>query len=257
MMKEIFLIACGLCMYYFVSAQDMKGMEMNNTVQPITRNSGKGITRYDLYISDTTVNYTGKEKHAIAINGLIPAPTLYFTEGDTAEIYIHNNMNEETSIHLHGLILPNQFDGVPYLTTQPIRKGQTHLYRFPIIQNGTYWYHSHTKLQEQAGMYGALVIYKKNRSPIKEHTILLSDWSNEKPFEIDRSLHNASDWYAIKKGSTQNYGEAIKEGYFKTKLANEWKRMNAMDVSDVYYDKFLINGKDADLQSQFKAGDKV
>ena len=256
-MRKIFLIVFTLIMYSFASAQDMKGMEMDNSTKPATIDSTKGTVRYDLFISDTIVKYTGKARHAIAINRSIPAPTLYFTEGDTAEIYIHNMMNEETSIHLHGLILPNQFDGVPYLTTQPIRKGQTHLYRFPIVQNGTYWYHSHTKLQEQAGMYGALVIYKKNQPPVKEHTILLSDWSNERPSEIDRSLHNATDWYAIKKGSTQNYGQAIKEGYFKTKLANEWKRMNAMDVSDVFYDRLLINGKNADSQPQFKAGDKV
>jgi FtsP/CotA-like multicopper oxidase with cupredoxin domain len=256
-MKKISLVIFSLCIYYFVTAQNMKEMKMTSDAQPIMSGSGKGVVHYDLYITDTIVNYTGKARHAIAINGSLPAPTLYFTEGDTAEIYIHNMMNEETSIHLHGLILPNQFDGVPYLTTQPIRKGQTHLYRFPLVQNGTYWYHSHTKLQEQSGMYGALVIYKKDKSPMKEHTILLSDWSNEKPFEIDRSLHNATDWYAIKKRSTQDYAEAIKQGYFKTKLVNEWKRMNAMDVSDVYYDKFLINGKDSELQTQFKAGDKV
>jgi CopA family copper-resistance protein len=213
--------------------------------------------RYDLYVADTVVNFTGKSKHAIAINGTIPAPTLYFTEGDTAEIYVHNMMNTETMIHWHGVILPNRFDGVPYLTTQPIEAGKTHLFKFPIVQNGTYWYHSHTGLQEQSGMYGALVFYKRDEAPMKEYTMVLSDWTNEKPGEINRRLHNATDWYAIRKGTTQSYAEAIRTGHFKTKINNEWKRMLAMDVSDVAYDRFLLNGEPVREQPQFKAGDKV
>jgi FtsP/CotA-like multicopper oxidase with cupredoxin domain len=212
---------------------------------------------YHLYVNDTVVNYTGKPRQAIAINGSIPAPQLNFTEGDTAEIYVHNEMNTETSIHWHGLLLPNEQDGVPFLTTSVIEEKTTHFYKFPIVQSGTYWYHSHTKLQEQVGMYGAFIIHKKQEEPIKEYTVLLSDWINESPYQVHRSLHGATDWYAIKKGATQNYGQAIKEGYFKTKVVNEWKRMLAMDVSDVYYDRFLTNGKVADVQSQFKAGERV
>ncbi|WP_255372829.1 multicopper oxidase domain-containing protein [Chitinophaga sp. YR573] len=217
----------------------------------------KGVVRYDLYISDTTVNYTGKPRPAMAINGSIPAPVLYFTEGDTAEVYVHNNMHMETSVHWHGLILPNRYDGVSYLTTAPVKAGETHLYRFPIVQSGTYWYHSHTMFQEQSGMYGAIVIRKKNAPVQKEYTLLLSDWTNDKPYEVDRRLHIASDWFAIRKNSVQSYGEAAKAGHFKTKLTNEWKRMLAMDVSDVYYDQLLANGKKTDEQPQFKAGDKV
>lgn len=262
--NKIIALTFGLLIYSFASAQDMRNMDnmsrkklQGNPVKTIVNNVSPRTVRYDLYVSDTIVNYTGKAKHAIAINGSIPAPTLYFTEGDTAEIYVHNTLSTETSIHWHGILLPNQYDGVPNLTTQPIKSGQTHLYKFPIVQNGTYWYHSHTKLQEQSGMYGALIIHKRDEPDIKEYTLVLSDWANEKPFEIDRSLHNATDWYAIKKGSTQNYAQAIIEGHFITKLTNEWKRMTAMDVSDVYYDKFLINGKSADEQPQFKAGDKL
>jgi FtsP/CotA-like multicopper oxidase with cupredoxin domain len=213
--------------------------------------------RYDLYVSDTTVNYTGEAKQAIAINGQIPAPTLYFTEGDTADIYVHNTLNEETSIHWHGLILPNEQDGVPYLTTAPIKAKTTHHYHFPIKQNGTYWYHSHSNLQEQSGMYGAFIIHKKEAPKMAEYTMVLSDWTNEKPSEVHRKLHNANDWYAIKKGTTQSYTEAIQQGYFSTKITNEWKRMTAMDVSDVYYDRFLINGKPETEAPQFKAGEKV
>ena len=212
--------------------------------------------KYDLYVTDTIVNYTGKDKKAIAINGQLPAPTLYFTEGDIAEIHVHNKMHHETSIHWHGLLLPNEQDGVPYLTTAPIKPHSTHIYTFPIKQSGTYWYHSHTMLQEQIGMYGAIVIHKPNEKPKHEEVVLLSDWSDENPHQIERSLHNATDWYMIKKNAVQSYSEALKEGYFKTKLTNEWKRMHAMDVSDVYYEHFLVNGFKEKLVS-YKAGDTV
>ena len=213
--------------------------------------------RYDLYIGDTVVNYAGKPKKALAANGSIPMPTLSFTEGDTAEIYVHNTLDEETSIHWHGLLLPNHHDGVPHLTTQPIKAGKTHLFKFPLIQNGTYWYHSHTGTQEQLGMYGSFIIYKRGEGRKGQYPVLLSDWTNTNPNEINRSLHNANDWPAIKKRATQSYSEAVQSGQATTKLANEAKRMAAMDVSDVAYDKFLINGKAVDAQSQYKAGDKV
>ncbi len=223
------------------------------------------LVRYDLYVRDTIVNFSGKERRAIAVNGQIPMPTLIFTEGDTAEIYVHNELNEETSMHWHGVFLPNQYDGVPNLTQMPIKAHTTHLYRFPIIQNGTHWYHSHTGLQEQIGMYGSMIFLKRNNSEMFRKGIddlpmipvILSEWTDMKPEQVHRSLHNASDWFAIQKGTTQSYFEAIQQGYLKTKVTNEWKRMNAMDVSDVYYDKFLNNGQNETQQKQFKAGDKI
>lgn len=225
----------------------------------------QNVVRYDLYVRDTIVNFSGKQKHAIAVNGQIPMPTLTFTEGDIAEIYVHNELNEETSMHWHGLFLPNKEDGVPNLTQMPIKPHSTYLYKFPIIQHGTHWYHSHSGLQEQIGMYGSFIMNKKTDDPtfrkgiddLPTVPIILSEWSDIKPENVHRMLHNATDWFAIKKGTTQSYAEAIRQGYFKTKVANEWKRMNAMDVSDVYYEKFLINGKNESQLSQFKGGDKV
>ncbi|CAN5541215.1 hypothetical protein BH11BAC1_BH11BAC1_09460 [soil metagenome] len=215
------------------------------------------VVRYDLFVADTIVNFSGRARNAIAINGSIPAPTLTFTEGDTAEIYVHNMLNVGTSIHWHGIFLPNQFDGVPYLTQMPIKPHETHLYKFPIIQNGTYWYHSHFGLQEQSGMYGALILHKRNESTIPTFPIVLSDWTDMKPKEVDRSLHNATDWFAIQKKSTQSYSEAIGSGHLITKFTNEWKRMNAMDVSDVAYQAFLINGKNMGELPELKAGDQL
>ena len=219
--------------------------------------NGQKVTHYDLFVTDTMVNYTGKEKMAIAINGQLPAPTLYFTEGDTAEVMVHNMMHHETSIHWHGILLPNEQDGVPYLTTAPIVGHSTHLYRFPIKQSGTYWYHSHSMLQEQVGMYGAIVIRKRDEIPHHEEVLLLSDWSDEKPEQIERSLHYATDWYMIRKDAVQSYAEAIGDNHFMTKLENEWKRMHAMDVSDVYYERFLVNGLPEQEVRTYKAGDKI
>ncbi len=219
--------------------------------------SAQNVVRYDLKIDETTVNYSGKTVKALAINGQIPAPTLTFTEGDIAEIHVFNNLNEESSLHWHGILLPNEQDGVPYLTTTPIAPKSTHIFRFPIKQSGTYWYHSHSNLQEQRGLYGAFIINKKDEPKIPNYTVLLSDWTDESPHEVHRSLKNASDYYAIKKDAVQSYGEAAKAGAIKQKFRQEWQRMNAMDVSDVYYDAFLTNGKKSDVQPQFKAGEKV
>ena len=228
------------------------------------------VVHYDLHVKDTLVHYAGKEKRAIAVNGQIPMPTLEFTEGDTAEIVVHNLMKENTSLHWHGVFLPNKEDGIPFLTQMPIKPGTTYTYRFPIIQNGTHWYHSHSGLQEQIGMHGSFIMHKrpddktfrKGIDDLPTVPIILSEWTNLNPSNVHRMLSNASDWFAIKKGSTQSYAEAIRSGHFKTKLTNEWKRMMAMDVSDVYYDQVQMNGNHiADLKSidgrALKGGDKV
>ena len=250
-------------------AMDMSNMQMDNMnnisipkanlgkIKTIINNTPPRTVRYDLYIADTIVTFGKKKKRAIAVNGQIPMPTLTFTEGDTAEIWVHNLLKEETSLHWHGLFLPNRMDGVPFLTQMPIKAGGTYLYKFPIVQHGTHWYHSHSGLQEQIGMYGAFIMNKRQEWDIPTLPIVLSEWIDMNPKEVHRSLRAATDWFAVQKGATQSYAEAIKQGHFKTKVTNEWKRMNAMDLTDIYYDNFLINGKNQNEQPQFKAGDKV
>ena len=141
---------CPKCGMNLVEVEDdsqtQNDAESSNS--SLKRNSSNGkvsfggkTVRYDLYVKDTIVNFTGKERRAIAVNGKLQAPTLYFTEGDTAEIYLHNMLKENTGFHWHGVILPNEQDGVPNLTTKPVKPGETHLYKFKISQNGTYWYH--------------------------------------------------------------------------------------------------------------------
>ncbi len=229
------------------------------------QSNAQKLEHYELVITDTTVNFSGKDRCGVAVNGQIPMPTLTFTEGDTAEIVVINRLKEGTSLHWHGLYVPNKEDGVPYLTQLPIEPGDTFVYRFPIVQSGTHWYHSHSGLQEQLGMYGSLVLKKRTDDPtwragiddIPMVPVILSEWTDIKPENVHRMLHNANDWSAIKKESTQSYFEAIQQHRFKTKIGNEWKRMLAMDVSDVYYDKFLINGQHQSQLKQFKGGDKV
>ena len=258
-MKSIFILFIFLGIFLNAHAQHMAmdgGMKMKDRKAPFVTRAGNKVI-YHLYVTDTIVNYTGKKVNAVAINGTIPGPTLNFTQGDTAEIHVHNLMHMETSIHWHGIILPNEQDGVSYLTTAPILGNSTHVFKFPIVQYGTYWYHSHTMLQEQSGMYGAIVIHEKQQPAMPEQVVLLSDWTNENPGQVERSLHYATDWYAIKKGATQNYFQAIREKKLGVKVTNEWKRMMAMDVSDVYYDRLFTNGKVAEEHPQYKAGDKV
>jgi len=249
------------------SKMNMESMDSTKPVLPLPKikYTDEKKKTYHLYVKDTLVNYAGKQKRAIAVNGQIPMPTLNFTEGDIAEIVVHNLMDEETSLHWHGLHLPNKEDGVPWLTQKPIPPHSIYTYSFPIIQSGTHWYHSHSGLQEQIGMYGSLILEKRNEDPtyrkgiddLPTVNLILSEWTNINPNNVQRMLRNANDWFAIKKHTTQSYSEAIKEGHFKTKLTNEWKRMLAMDVSDVYYDRFLINGTWDQQLSQFKTGDKV
>jgi len=271
MLKTKYIVVGILFSFFFVKAQDHSAHNIQNAqnkkVLPFPEKKltgGKTVT-YHLYVKDTLVNYTGKVKRAIAVNGQIPMPTLTFTEGDTAEIIVHNLMDEETSLHWHGLMLPNKEDGVPMLTQMGIKPHSTYTYKFPIIQHGTHWYHSHSGLQEQIGMYGSMILKKRDDDPtfrkgiddIPAIPLILSEWTDLNPNNVHRMLHNANDWFAIKKNSTQSYWEAIKEGHFGTKVTNEWKRMLAMDVSDIYYDKFLINGTSEQQLSQFKAGDRV
>ncbi len=240
--------------------QEKKADSKNDEVGTIS--FGGKTVRYDLYVKDTLVNFSGKSARAIATNGKLQAPTLYFKEGDTAEIYLHNQLKENTGLHWHGVILPNEMDGVPYLTTKEVKPGETHLYKFSISQNGTYWCHSHEGTQEQIGMNGILVFQKREDQPDKKFDadipVLLGEWTDENPKQIMRKLHmDQGNYWAVKKGTVQSYSEAIGKGHFGTKLLNEWKRMEAMDVSDVYYNNFLINGEISSNYKDLKAGDKV
>lgn len=219
------------------------------------------VVRYELTANRIPMNLSGKKEvdFAISVNGQIPAPTLTFTEGDEAEIVVRNNLDEELSIHWHGILLPPLEDGVAYVNTPPIFAGKERTFRFKLRQNGTYWYHSHTMVQEQKGVYGAIVIHPQK--PLikadKEAVAVLSDWSDENADKIIRNLRKDGDYYLYKKNSIRSYFGALKAGALGNHLKNEWSRMGGMDLSDVGYDAFLINGKrDAQLVTAHP-GDRV
>jgi CopA family copper-resistance protein len=203
------------------------------------------IVEYDLVIAQQEVNITGKTVWAMTINGDIPGPTLRFKEGDIARIHVHNRMSVDTSIHWHGVLVPNEMDGVPYVTFPPIRPGAAFTYEFPIRQSGTYWYHSHTSLQEQGGIYGSIVIepFQANFRLDRDYVVLFSDWTNEDPNEVIRTLKRGSEWYAIEKGAGQSILGAARLGMLGSYFRRELQRMPAMDISDVAYDYFLANGR--------------
>lgn len=223
----------------------------------ITPAFGKTV-EYDLFIEYKTLNFTGKEAKAISINKSIPGPTLYWTERDIAKIRVHNRLEEETSIHWHGILLPNKEDGVPYLTTPPIKPGTSREFNFTVKQSGTYWYHSHTELQEQKGVYGAIVIYPKEKQEQtdREYVLVLSDWTDEDPHEVMRTLKRGSDYYMLKRGTMQSIYGAVKNKALADFLKSSLQRMPPMDISDVGYDLFLMNGK-KELHLPAKPGETI
>ncbi|QOD61850.1 multicopper oxidase domain-containing protein [Polaribacter haliotis] len=243
----IFLIALTTVVF----AQEKRATEGNINNLP--------VKEHTIILREATVNKAGKDVMGMTVNGTIPGPTLEFTEGEYAVIYVKNEMRVETSVHWHGLLLPNFYDGVPYLNTPPIEPGHTQKYEFPIKQSGTYWYHSHTMLQEQSGVYGSIVIQPKEKvlDYDKELVLMLSDWTNEKPMSVLRNLKRGNEWYGVKKGTATPLNKVIARGAFGAQL-NFWRqRMEGADIADVYYPAFLINGEESIEYPEFKQGEKV
>ena len=217
------------------------------------------IVEYDLNISYKTLNITGQDVKAMALNDSIPGPTLRFREGDVARIRFKNSMDVATSVHWHGVLLPYRQDGVPYVSNPPIEPGETKTFEFTIKQAGTYWFHSHTGLQEQRGVYGSIVITPKKGERVssdQDEVIVLSDWTDENPDEILRTLKSGSDYFSLQKGTMQSLLGAAKEGALMDVTKRSLMRMPPMDISDVAYDAFLANGK-VQTTVLAKPGEKV
>ena len=249
--KTLFCLLLLLVTSIKMQAQTEKSVEGNIDNLP--------VKEYTLNIKQEKINKAGKDVMGMTINGSIPGPVLEFTEGEYAVIYVKNEMDEETSIHWHGLLLPNFYDGVPYLNTPPIESGHTFKYEFAIKQSGTYWYHSHTMLQEQIGVYGSFIIHPKKQTLEydKELVLMLSDWTNEKPMSVLRNLKRGNEWYNYRKGTSTPLNQVIKRGAFGAQLDFWRQRMEGTDISDIYYQAFLINGKQSIEYPEFKADEKV
>ena len=230
------------------------------------------VKEYDLTIAEQTVNITGKPLKRITVNGKFVAPLLEFEEGDDAVIRVHNKLkNQDSSIHWHGLILPGNMDGVPgFNKFDGIAPNKTYEYKFKVRQNGTYWYHSHSKGQEQDGLYGPLVIYPKNKVPLtageradRDYVVLLSDFHNSTSGQIMSNLKKEADYYQNRRETVFDVFRQIKRDGLKAtwKDRSMWNQMRMLktDMSDVTNYTFLMNGKtpEQNWTGNFKAGEKV
>ena len=230
------------------------------------------VKEYDLTIAEQTVNITGKPVERITVNGKFVAPLLEFEEGDEAVIRVHNKLkNQDSSIHWHGLLLPGIMDGVPgFNKFNGIAPNKTYEYKFKVRQNGTYWYHSHSKGQEQDGLYGAFVIYPKDKTPLtaaektdRDYVVLLSDFHNSTSDQIMKNLKKEADYYQNRRETVFDVLKQVKRDGLKATWQDRsmWNQMRMLktDMSDVTGYTFLMNGKtpQQNWTGNFKAGEKV
>ncbi|UPQ81463.1 copper resistance system multicopper oxidase [Pseudomonas knackmussii] len=223
---------------------------------------------FDLFIGEIPVNITGAARTAMTINGSLPGPILRWREGDTVTLRVRNRLHEDTSIHWHGIILPANMDGVPGLSFHGIAPDGMYEYKFDVNQNGTYWYHSHSGLQEQAGVYGALVIDAKDPEPFsydRDYVVLLSDWTDENPDRVLAKLKKQSDYYNYHKRTVGDFIDDVSEMGWSAAIADRkmWAemKMSPTDLADVsgYTYTYLMNGQapDGNWTGIFKPGGKI
>lgn len=225
-------------------------------------------TEFDLFIGQTPVNITGASRTAMTINGTLPGPLLRWREGDTVTLRVRNRLQEDTSIHWHGIILPANMDGVPGLSFHGIAPDGLYEYRFQVRQSGTYWYHSHSGLQEQVGVYGPLVIDPKEPEPFqydRDYVVMLSDWTDENPARVMAKLKKQSDYYNFHKRTVGDFINDVGEKGWSATLADRkmWAemKMSPTDLADVsgYTYTYLMNGQapDGNWTAIFKPGEKI
>ena len=223
---------------------------------------------FDLRIGETPMNVTGSPNVAFTVNGSVPAPTLRWKEGDTVTLRVANTLDEDASIHWHGIILPANMDGVPGLSFHGIRPRETYVYRFKVRQGGTYWYHSHSGFQEQRGLYGPLVIDPMEPEPFKydrEHVVMLTDWTDERPERVFAKLKKQSDYYNRNQRTVVDFFRDVRSRGLGGTLADRkmWgeMRMNPTDLADVsgFTYTYLMNGATAagNWTGLFKSGERV
>eukprot|EP01030_Chromulinospumella_sphaerica_P006198 gene6198-6059_t len=225
-------------------------------------------TDFDLFIGETPVNITGNRRTAMTINGGIPGPLLRWREGDTVTLRVRNRLNADTSIHWHGILLPANMDGVPGLSFHGIEPGGMYVYQFKVRQNGTYWYHSHSGLQEQSGVYGPLVIDAKEPEPFeydRDYVVMLTDWTDEDAVDLMKTLKKQSDYYNYNKRTVGDFIHDVSEKGWGSTVADRkmWAemKMNPTDLADVSGATYtyLMNGQAPDMNwtGVFRPGEKL
>ncbi|MEO8223775.1 MAG: copper resistance system multicopper oxidase [Gammaproteobacteria bacterium] len=225
-------------------------------------------TDFDLRIGESRVNITGRERLATVVNGSLPAPVLRWREGDTVTIRVTNTLDEPTSIHWHGMLVPSGMDGVPGLSFRGIVPGETFTYRFPVRQSGTYWYHSHSGMQEQTGLYGALVVEPRQPeadTTDRDYVVLLSDWTDENPLRLMSNLKKQPDYYNYHQRTLADFFRDARRDGLQATLADRalWgsMRMNPTDLADVSAATYtyLMNGQSpaANWTGLFHPGERV
>jgi len=224
--------------------------------------------RFDLTIGSLPVNFTGTTRQAIVVNGQLPAPTLRMRQGEEVTIHVTNRLREQTSIHWHGLIVPADMDGVPGLSFDGIAPGTTFTYRFKVNQSGTYWYHSHSRFQEQLGLYGSIVVERRGgerHASDREHVLLLTDWTDHDPEHIYATLKRQSDYYNFNKRTVGDFFADVRSRGWSAARAERsmWNamRMDPTDLADVggYAYTYLLNGMPpaANWTATFSPGERV
>ncbi|WP_223414615.1 MULTISPECIES: copper resistance system multicopper oxidase [unclassified Pseudomonas] len=223
---------------------------------------------FELFIGETPVNITGNPRTAMTINGGIPGPLLRWREGDTVTLRVKNRLKETTSIHWHGILLPANMDGVPGLSFHGIEPGGVYVYQFQVRQNGTYWYHSHSGLQEQSGVYGPLVIDAKEPEPFeydRDHVVMLTDWTDEDAASLMSTLKKQSDYYNYNKRTVGDFIDDVSKNGWASTVADRkmWAemKMNPTDLADVSGATYtyLMNGQapDSNWTGVFRPGEKL
>ena len=241
------------------SALPMPAWARGKSLTPARNGFGEvSGAKIDLAIGNHHFSTGGRSGHAIAVNGTVPGPLIRLREGQNVRLNVTNNLAEDSSIHWHGLLVPFQYDGVPGVSFPSIRPGERFTYEFPIRQSGTYWWHSHSGLQEQAGHYGPIVVESADPDPRydRDYVVLLSEFTPIHPHEIMRKLKVGEHYF--------NYQmQTATEGEMPGAMRRMWgkMRMNPRDISDVTGSTytFLINGHGPadDLQFAFRAGERV
>jgi len=221
---------------------------------------------YDIKVERVTIDSGDFKRTGVGFNGGSPGPVLRFTEGEQVTLNVTNALTESTSIHWHGLILPYQQDGVPTISFDGIEPGETFTYSFPIIQSGTYWYHSHSNLQEPEGAFGAIVITPKGGERVqsdREHVLVLNDAHPHTSHRILRNLKMMPDYYNRKQRTAGDFIEDVKKLGLEATLSDraDWGQMRMMptDIEDLQGFTPLINGKgpEQNWTGLFKPGEKV